>query len=97
RRDASLKNLHRLLSQRANCSLLGDSEPASVFVRTHYRPNFFAMRLHLVLRYFDLSYFGPATGFANAVVWSTTIRQPSGNFLKLRVNTPEGLSFSRCK
>jgi hypothetical protein len=64
---------------------------------THYRPNFFATRLQLALRYFDLRYLGAATGFANAVVWSTTTRQPSGNFMKLRVNTPEGLSFSRCK
>jgi hypothetical protein len=40
---------------------------------------------------------GTTAAAGNAVVWSRTMRQPSGNFLKSREKTPEGWSASRTK
>src|SRR5271154_343126 len=40
---------------------------------------------------------GITAAAGNAVLWSRTMRQPSGNFLKFREKTPEGWSTSRTR
>ena len=45
-----------------------------------------------------VNYSGFSCGVAaKPVVWSATIFQPTGNFLKTKVNTPSGLSFARSR
>src|SRR5579862_3745422 len=64
-------------------------EPAGVFAASYYRRDFFTALLQLICPISIVFDFGAAAGFAKAVLWSMTIRQPSENFLKLRVNTPD--------